>query len=115
MYALCVSGTVKHARLRAEVFFYSLYIFFFIPSIIHESSWAPQIDRNGKYSHRIQAHSSSSCSGLDSFRALQVLLVECCFTSTETVGLLGTGAQDVHLDFHTAPELRKFCSDVFKR
>ena len=33
-------------------------------------------------------------------------LVECCFTSTETVGLLGTGAQDVHLDFHTAPALR---------
>ena len=29
----------------------------------------------------------------------------CCFTSTETVGLLGTGSQDVHLDFHTAPEL----------
>ena len=32
-------------------------------------------------------------------------LVECCFTSTETVALLGTGAQDGHLDFHTAPEL----------
>ena len=32
-------------------------------------------------------------------------LLKCCFTSTETVGLLGTGAQDVHLDFHTAPEL----------
>ena len=33
-------------------------------------------------------------------------LVECCFTSTETgVGLLGTGAQGGHLDFHTAPEL----------
>ena len=29
----------------------------------------------------------------------------CCFTSTETVGLLGTGAQDGHLDFHTSPEL----------
>ena len=28
-----------------------------------------------------------------------------CFTSTETVGLLGTEAQDGHLDFHTAPEL----------
>ena len=28
-----------------------------------------------------------------------------CSTYTETVGLLGTGAQDVHLDFHTAPEL----------
>ena len=33
------------------------------------------------------------------------LLLKCCFTSTETVSLLGTGAQDVHLDFHTAPEL----------
>ena len=33
------------------------------------------------------------------------LLVECCFTSTETVGLLGTGTQDDHLDFYTAPEL----------
>ena len=31
--------------------------------------------------------------------------VECCFTFTETVGLLGTGAQDGHLDFHIAPEL----------
>ena len=31
--------------------------------------------------------------------------LKCCFTSTETVGLLGTGAQDVELDFHTAPEL----------
>ena len=32
-------------------------------------------------------------------------MVVCCFTSTETVGLLGTGAQDGHLDFQTAPEL----------
>ena len=39
-----------------------------------------------------------------SLRAL-LLLLKCCSTSTETVGLLGTGAQDVHLDFHTAPEL----------
>ena len=31
--------------------------------------------------------------------------VECCFASTETVGLLGTEAQDGHLDFHTAAEL----------
>ena len=31
--------------------------------------------------------------------------LKCCFTSTETVGLLGTGAQDVHLDFHTDAEL----------
>ena len=33
------------------------------------------------------------------------LLLKWCFTSTETVGLLETGAQDGHLDFHTAPEL----------
>ena len=32
------------------------------------------------------------------------ILVECCFTSTETIGLLGTGTQDGHLDFHTAPK-----------
>ena len=31
-------------------------------------------------------------------------LVECCFMSTETVGLLGTEAQDIHLDFHTVLE-----------
>ena len=31
--------------------------------------------------------------------------------STETVGLLGTGAQDGHLDFHTAPELCMWYGD----
>ena len=36
-----------------------------------------------------------------------IRLVECCFTFTETVGLLWTGAQDGYLDFPTAPE---FCS-----
>ena len=35
--------------------------------------------------------------------------LKCCFTSTETIGLLGTGAQDIHLDFHTAPELCRLC------
>ena len=34
-------------------------------------------------------------------------LVACCLTSTETVGFLGTEAQDGHVDFHTAPELWK--------
>ena len=38
-------------------------------------------------------------------------LVECCFTSTETVGLLGTGAQDGHLHFHTTPEFVCWCLD----
>ena len=37
--------------------------------------------------------------------AVTSLLLKCCFTSTETVGLLGTGAQDDHLDFHAPPEL----------
>ena len=32
-------------------------------------------------------------------------MLESYFTCTETVGLLGMGAQDGHLDFHTAPEL----------
>ena len=36
---------------------------------------------------------------------INLLLLKCCFTSTETVGLLRTGAQDGHFDFHTAPEL----------
>ena len=31
--------------------------------------------------------------------------LKCYFTSTETGGLLGTGAQDGHLDFHTIPGL----------
>ena len=39
------------------------------------------------------------------FKSLHRTLLKCFFTSTETVGLLGTGAQDVHLHFHTAPEL----------
>ena len=36
---------------------------------------------------------------------VEVLLRLYTYRYTETVGLLGTGAQDVHLDFHTAPEL----------
>ena len=39
------------------------------------------------------------------YRLRYLLKLKCCFTSTETVGLLGTGAQDGHLDFHTASEL----------
>ena len=31
--------------------------------------------------------------------------LKCCFTSKETVALLGTGAKDGHLDSHTSPEL----------
>ena len=40
-------------------------------------------------------------------RKARLRKLKCRFTSTETVGLLGTGAQDVHLDFHTGPELCK--------
>ena len=41
-----------------------------------------------------------------------LLLLKCCFTSTETVGLLETRAQDGHLDFHTATELCKSCASL---
>ena len=34
-------------------------------------------------------------------------LVECCFTSTETVGVLGMGAQDGPLDFRTVSKSSK--------
>ena len=43
---------------------------------------------------------------LSSFRHLSFDWLKRCFTSTETVGLLGTVAQDGHLDLHTVPELR---------
>ena len=37
---------------------------------------------------------------------MMMMMMKCCFTSIETVGLLlGTGAQDSHLAFHTTPEL----------
>ena len=46
-------------------------------------------------------------------RRQRVSVVKCCFTSTETLGLIGTGAQDGHLDFHTAPGLcRQFLDPV---
>ena len=32
-----------------------------------------------------------------------VIQVQCCFTPTRPLGLFGTGSQDGHLDFHTAP------------
>ena len=43
---------------------------------------------------------------------MQRSLAECCFTCTKTVGLLGTGTQDGHLDLHTAPE---FCAETVER
>ena len=38
-------------------------------------------------------------------RTFSLVLDERCLTSAETAGLLGTGAQNRHLDFDTAPEL----------
>ena len=35
----------------------------------------------------------------------KLVVLKCCFMSTKTVGLLGTGAQDGYLDFHAASEL----------
>ena len=41
-------------------------------------------------------------------------MVECCFMTTETLGLLGTGAQDGHLDSHSswALDTKKVKSDT---
>ena len=50
----------------------------------------------------------ANCDAFRSFEVRVMMMLKRCLTSTETVGLLGTGAQDVHLDFHTAPEL---CDD----
>ena len=44
------------------------------------------------------------CDLLPLFCGLSKLL-KCSFTSTESVGFLRMGAQDGHLDFHTAPKL----------
>ena len=47
------------------------------------------------------------------YRLIINFLFKCCFTSTETVSLTATGAQDGCLDFHTAPELSdNFYDDV---
>ena len=35
----------------------------------------------------------------------EVKMLKCCFTSTETIGLVGMGARDIHLNLHAAPEL----------
>ena len=45
---------------------------------------------------------SVRCPGL---QKTSTVLLKCCFTSTETVGLLGTGDENGYLHFHTAPEL----------
>ena len=55
--------------------------------------------------------SLSECESLSTQDTILFLLLwKCCFTSTRTVGLLGTASRDVHLDFHTAPELWNFIS-----
>ena len=53
----------------------------------------------------ITERGSSYCHYYHFVQILTIMMVKCCFTSTETVGLYGMGAQDGHLDFHTASEL----------
>ena len=73
-----------------------------LPILMQESFWWWQ--SNDRYIISLFPHLHTPF-----FPSLISLIVECCFTSTETVGLLGTGAQDDHLDFHTTPELCKPC------
>ena len=80
---------------------------------VKQAQWysVQMIYPNGPSARHVRLGLSIELSGLLGWRIalhpplLQARLVECCFTSTETVGLLGTGAQDGHLDFHTTPEL----------
>ena len=65
---------------------------------------------NGTHNLELQWHVSSCGATVISSR-----LVELRLLSTETVGLLGTGAQDGHLDFHTAPELCNWVAGFFCR
>ena len=53
------------------------------------------------------------CSFVESHCYVIVCLVQCCFASTETIGLLGTGAQDGRLVFHTAPD--SACLWIYRR
>ena len=57
-----------------------------------------------KVLENLTRNSLCDAAGMTHTKGNEFLLL-CCFTFTETVGLLGTGAQDIHLDFHTAPEL----------
>ena len=47
----------------------------------------------------------NQCLESEVYKPVSIKWLKYFFTSTETVGLLGTGAQDGHLDFHTTPEL----------
>ena len=70
--------------------------------------WDPQIEMYvSVFDIYLSVHASllQAIDGVISVVLGRSSLVESCFTSTETVSLLGTGAQDGHLDFHTAPEL----------
>ena len=71
-------------------------------SQVTNSSLYNSSSSSGEQSGSLQALGSLTSTGTVS-RLIGWL--KCCFTSTETVGLLGTGAQNSHLDFHTAPEL----------
>ena len=51
-------------------------------------------------------------------RTSQVVQVQCCFTSTDTIGpetVRDEEPQDGHLDFHTAPEFCLQCCSLTTR
>ena len=70
--------------------------------VVFEMSFEPNIHATTTVLTLSSGDPFSTSSGL---HLSKLLKLKCCFMSTETVGLLGTGAQDGHLDFHTAPEL----------
>ena len=59
---------------------------------------------SGRSLHLIISQLRTKCSSSNCPNHVNIV-VECCYTSTETVGVLGTRAQDGHLNFYTAPEI----------
>ena len=67
-----------------------------------------QLQSSFQWSEMVSAFQYHSTDKRFTLKLDQFLLkLKCCFTSTETVGILGMGANDVrlHFQFHTAPEL----------
>ena len=73
-------------------------------------AWPRYVEQNCR--KEVLQHHRAGVFGAESVLwSFQLMLLKCCFTSTETVGLLAIGAQDGHLDFHTVPELCSFHMD----
>ena len=77
-----------------------LYILLYMPCV-DEMEWLWNFYTTPCHDAALHAPSYTLCAE-ENCKAMAWWWV-CCFTSTETVGLLGTGPRNGRLDFHTAP------------